>query len=251
MRIRTPELNRLAEALERHPGGLAPDGPGHHGHRRRHPRVVRTLRRPAPDRPLRAGPRAGQPGGRLPAADPRASTPPIRWARAAASRRPSRCRRTTHDRRRPLGVAQDPDHRDPVGAGRHRPASSPACSSSSIFLNHGAGGGDGSSRSRQRLRRASSRLSHTTQQLRNLIGRGIQGYIFALLLGVLIITVEFRHKTVTTSFLVTPRRPAVRRSASCSSAALAAIVLAVILLVATVIGGGHRPVRQGRLVLAP
>ena len=51
---------------------------------------------------------------------------------------------------------------------------------------------------------------HTVEQLRNLLGRSLTGYIFALLLGVLIITVEFRHKTVTTSFLVTPAALAVR-----------------------------------------
>ena len=71
MRIRTPELNRLAEAAQRRAGRLAPDRPRHPGHRRGHPRVVRPLRRPAPDRPLRAGQRAGQPGGRLPQPDPR------------------------------------------------------------------------------------------------------------------------------------------------------------------------------------
>ena len=36
---------------------------------------------------------------------------------------------------------------------------------------------------------------------------GIRGYLLALLLGVLIVTTEFRHKTVTTSFLVTPGVP--------------------------------------------
>ena len=35
---------------------------------RRHPRVVRSAGRPAPDRPLRAGPRTGQPRRGLPAA---------------------------------------------------------------------------------------------------------------------------------------------------------------------------------------
>ena len=41
-----------------HPGGLPPDDAGHAGHRPRHPRVVRPAGRPAPDRPLRTGPRA-------------------------------------------------------------------------------------------------------------------------------------------------------------------------------------------------
>ena len=38
-------------------------------------------------------------------------------------------------------------------------------------------------------------------------GSGFEGYLFALLLGMLMVTSEFRHKTVTTSFLVTPHRP--------------------------------------------
>ena len=49
-------------------------------------------------------------------------------------------------------------------------------------------------------------IPHTTQQLRNLVGSGFQGYLLALLLGTLIVTTEFRHKTVTTSCLVTPVR---------------------------------------------
>ena len=39
------------------------------------------------------------------------------------------------------------------------------------------------------------------------LGSGFEGYLFALLLGTLMVTAEFRHKTVTTSFLVTPHRP--------------------------------------------
>src|SRR5580704_984593 len=48
-------------APPRHSGGLPPVGPRHAGHRRGHPRMVRTLRRPASAGPLRAHPRAGQP----------------------------------------------------------------------------------------------------------------------------------------------------------------------------------------------
>jgi ABC-2 type transport system permease protein len=84
---------------------------------------------------------------------------------------------------------------------------------------------------------AGYRVPHTTQQLRNLVGSGFQGYLFALLLGVLCITTEFRHKTVTTSFLVTPRRPQFVAGKLITTAILGA-VLAVVMLVATLIGGG-------------
>ena len=80
-------------------------------------------------------------------------------------------------------------------------------------------------------------VPHTTQQLRNLVGSGFQGYILALLLGVLCITTEFRHKTVTTSFLVMPHRPRFV-GGKLIFAAIAGAVLAVIMLVATVVGGG-------------
>jgi len=80
-------------------------------------------------------------------------------------------------------------------------------------------------------------VPHTTQQLRNLVGSGFQGYLLALLLGVLCITVEFRHKTVTTAFLVTPRRTAFV-GGKLLLAAIAGAVLAVTMLVATLIGGG-------------
>jgi ABC-2 type transport system permease protein len=80
-------------------------------------------------------------------------------------------------------------------------------------------------------------VPHTTQQLRNLVGAGLIGYLFALLLGTLMVTTEFRHKTVTTSFLVTPVRPKFV-IAKLVSAALLGAGLAVIMLVATLIGGG-------------
>ena len=80
-------------------------------------------------------------------------------------------------------------------------------------------------------------VPHTTQQLRNLVGSGFQGYLLALLLGTLIVTTEFRHKTVTTSFLVTPVR-AKLIAAKLLTAAVLGAVLALIMLVATMIGGG-------------
>ncbi len=85
---------------------------------------------------------------------------------------------------------------------------------------------------------------HTTQQLRNLLGAGFTGYLLALLLGVLMVTTEFRHKTVTTSFLVTPHRPQFV-GAKLISAAILGALLAVIMLVATLIGGGITLVTQG------
>jgi len=79
----------------------------------------------------------------------------------------------------------------------------------------------------------------STQELRNLLGAGFrgQGYLFALLLGALVITTEFRHKTVTTSFLVTPRRWAFVMAKLVTSALLGA-VLALLLLVEALVGGG-------------
>jgi hypothetical protein len=102
-----------------------------------------------------------------------------------------------------------------------------------IFLNRGNdnGGGGGTFVS------PGYTVPHTVQQLRNLVGAGFQGYLFALLLGVLCVTTEFRHKTVTTSFLVTPRRPEFVGAKLVTSAILGA-ALAVVMLVATVIGGG-------------
>ena len=87
-------------------------------------------------------------------------------------------------------------------------------------------------------------VPHTTQQLNNLVGSGFQGYLLALLLGVLCITTEFRHKTVTTAFLVTPQRP-VFVVGKMILAAIAGAVLAVIMLVATMIGGGLTLVARG------
>jgi len=80
-------------------------------------------------------------------------------------------------------------------------------------------------------------IPHTTQQLRNLVGSGFQGYLLALLLGTLIVTTEFRHKTVTTSFLVTPVRYLLVAGKLLTAAVLGAL-LAVIMLVGTIIGGG-------------
>ncbi len=87
-------------------------------------------------------------------------------------------------------------------------------------------------------------VPHTTQQLKNLVGSGFQGYLFALLLGVLCITTEFRHKTATTAFLVTPVRP-VFVGGKMILAAIAGAGLAVIMLIATLIGGGLTLVARG------
>ncbi len=102
------------------------------------------------------------------------------------------------------------------------------------FLNHGDGGPEARAGG---FGPPTPNVPHTAQQLRNLVGRGINIYIFALLLGVLIITVEFRHKTVTTSFLVTPRRTLFVLG-KLLIAAIAGAVLALVVLAGTVIGGG-------------
>jgi ABC-2 type transport system permease protein len=101
------------------------------------------------------------------------------------------------------------------------------------FVNHGDGGpnqigGFGP---------PTPNIPHTVQQLRDVIGRGVDGYIFALLLGALIITVEFRHKTVTTSFLTTPHRTRFVMG-KILIAAITGAVMAIVILVATVIGAG-------------
>jgi len=80
-------------------------------------------------------------------------------------------------------------------------------------------------------------VPHTTQQLRNLLGSGFQGYLLALMLGVLLITIEFRHKTATTSFLVTPRR-AVFVGGKLITAAVLGALLGVLMLVVALVGGG-------------
>ena len=76
------------------------------------------------------------------------------------------------------------------------------------------------------------------------MGSGFTGYLFALLLGMLIVTTEFRHKTVTTSFLVTPHRPRFV-GAKLLTAAMLGAVLAVVMLVATLVGGGITLSAQG------
>ena len=87
-------------------------------------------------------------------------------------------------------------------------------------------------------------IPHTTQQLRNLIGSGLPGYIFALLLGTMMVTTEFRHKTVTNSFLVTPRRP-VLVAGKLISAALIGAALALVMVAVTLLGGGLTLVARG------
>jgi len=111
------------------------------------------------------------------------------------------------------------------------------------FVNHGTGGGNNNGGSEPNTFGIPN-YPHTTQQLRNLLGSGFESYLFALLLGTLCLTTEFRHKTVTTSFLVTPRRPRFVASKLLTAALLGA-GLAVIMLVATLIGGGATLAAQG------
>lgn len=87
-------------------------------------------------------------------------------------------------------------------------------------------------------------VPHTVTQLRDLVGAGFETYLLAMLLGALCITTEFRHKTVTTAFLVMPRRAAFV-TAKLVTAALGGVALAVGVLVATVIGGGAALAARG------
>jgi ABC-2 type transport system permease protein len=88
-----------------------------------------------------------------------------------------------------------------------------------------------------RLVSGGSNVPHTAEQLRNLVGTGFQAYIVALLFGVLCITTEFRHKTVTTTLLVTPRRSVFVAAKLAIAAALGA-GLAVIMLAVSIGAGG-------------
>jgi ABC-2 type transport system permease protein len=110
------------------------------------------------------------------------------------------------------------------------------------FLNHGTGA-HGLNKNGA-LVSPGYTVPHTVQQLRNLLGTGFQGYVIALLLGVLCITTEFRHKTVTTSFLVTPRRPAFVVGKLLIAAILGA-GLALVMLVSSLVGGGLTLVARG------
>jgi ABC-type transport system involved in multi-copper enzyme maturation permease subunit len=107
------------------------------------------------------------------------------------------------------------------------------------FVNHGDNGGNGGNGSF-----GLHNYPNTTQQLRNLLGSGFEGYLFALLLGLLMVTTEFRHKTVTTSFLVTPHRPRFV-GAKLLTAAILGAALAVLMLAATLLGGGITLAAQG------
>ena len=97
--------------------------------------------------------------------------------------------------------------------------------------------GDGGPRDHTDFGPPTPDIPHTTQQLRDLLGTGVGIYVFALLLGVLIITVEFRHKTVTTSFLTTPHRTRFVLG-KVVIAALTGAVLGIIILATTLLGGG-------------
>jgi hypothetical protein len=110
------------------------------------------------------------------------------------------------------------------------------------FVGHNGGGGNGGGPGNGTF--GIPNYPHTTQQLRNLLGSGFEGYLLALLLGTLMVTAEFRHKTVTTSFLVTPHRPRFV-GAKLLTAAILGALLAVLMLVVTVIGGGVTLVAQG------
>ncbi|HVB94033.1 MAG TPA: hypothetical protein VND67_06925 [Acidimicrobiales bacterium] len=109
-----------------------------------------------------------------------------------------------------------------------------------IFLNHGSNGGGpfgGNGNDNGPTIVLGPNYPHTVQQLRNLVGSGFTGYLLALLLGVLIVTTEFRHKTVTTAFLITPVRP-VMVGGKLLMAAIAGAGLAIIMFATSMIGGG-------------
>jgi ABC-2 type transport system permease protein len=108
----------------------------------------------------------------------------------------------------------------------------------------GGFGGGSSSGNGPGLASSGHLIPHTTQQLRNLVGSGFTAYIFALLLGTLMVTTEFRHKTVTTAFLVTPRRPRLV-TGKLLTAALLGAGLAVIMILGSLLGGGLTLIARG------
>jgi ABC-type transport system involved in multi-copper enzyme maturation permease subunit len=89
-----------------------------------------------------------------------------------------------------------------------------------------------------------SGIPHTVAQLRNLAASCYECDLFALLIGVLCVTSDFRHKTVTAAFLASPRRWRLIGS-KLLTAALVGVALAVMLLVGTLVGGGWALAAQG------
>ncbi len=73
-------------------------------------------------------------------------------------------------------------------------------------------------------------------ELRNLVGAGVGADVVAVLLGALAISTEFRHKTVTAAFLVTPERGRFI-VAKLVTSVLASVALGVTMLVATMAAG--------------
>lgn len=73
----------------------------------------------------------------------------------------------------------------------------------------------------------------TTEGVRNVFSNAGAGSIFVLVLGILGMTSEFRHNTVTETFLVTPRRGSVV-TAKLVTYALAGLVFAVLAAAVTV-----------------
>lgn len=82
-----------------------------------------------------------------------------------------------------------------------------------------------------------SGVPQTAQQLRNLAASCYECDLFALLIGVVCVTADFRHKTVTAAFLASPRRWRLI-GAKLLTAALVGAALAVALLAGTLLGGG-------------
>lgn len=76
----------------------------------------------------------------------------------------------------------------------------------------------------------------SVSELRNLVGAGVGADVVAVLLGALTISTEFRHKTVTAAFLVTPERGRFI-VAKLVTSVLASIALGVTMLVGTMAAG--------------
>ncbi len=248
LRIRTPELDRLAALLAAVPAGYRQTGPD-----------TMVIDGATPEW---FGPFAAQHQIVLYELTPTGDTledvflrPDPRLRRGRPEPDGPAGREGGRDRHRAGGVAQAPDDRRALGDGRHRPGRQrPA------HPHHLPQPGWQRQRWRWRWRwrwlrgRLLVRGSGTPgSRLRDpphhpaaaQPGRlGAPGLLLALLLGVLMITTEFRHKTVTTSFLVTPRRPRLV-AGKLITAAVVGAGLAVVMLVATVIGGGLTLVARG------
>lgn len=91
----------------------------------------------------------------------------------------------------------------------------------------------------------------TDERVQNVYQNAQQGYLFALILGVLGITGEHRHQTITWSFLATPRRGRVLAAKLVGYGLVAGLLLALACVAVTVVVGATALAVRGEQVTAP